>query len=127
MAALATVDDVAARWHGGAMTGAQRARAAALIDDASALVLASPGFSLREGDGEQEANCRAVVCACVMRAMSAPEGMFGVTQASETAGPYTQSASYANATGDLYLTRAERMRLGIGRARLAFLCPGGAS
>ncbi len=126
MAALATVADIEARWHGGAMTETQRARAGALIEDASALVLSSPGFELREGDEGQAANVRAVVCACVMRAMSAPEGLFGVTQASETAGPYTQSASYANATGDLYLTRAERLRLGIGRARLAFLSPGGA-
>lgn len=48
---------------------------------------------------------------------------FGATQFSQTAGSYTRSASFANPTGDLYLTKAEKLQLGIGRARVCVTTP----
>lgn len=39
---------------------------------------------------------------------------FGISQASQTAGPYTQSYSFSNPYGDLFMTASEKRMLGIG-------------
>lgn len=55
-----------------------------------------------------------VSCSMVIRAMSASEyDAFGVSQTSMTAGQYSQSWSYSNPSGDLYLTKLEKRLLGI--------------
>ena len=41
----------------------------------------------------------------------------GISQSSQTAGPFTESLTYANPAGDLYLTNAERTSLGLKRQR----------
>ena len=38
---------------------------------------------------------------------------FGVSQTSQTAGPYTQSFSFSNPYGDLFMTRSEQKMLGL--------------
>ena len=43
----------------------------------------------------------------------------GVSSFNETAGPFTQQVSFANPTGDLFLTRAEKARMGVGVATAA--------
>lgn len=55
------------------------------------------------------------------RAMGATESAlpFGATQASQTAGPYTQSFSFGNPYGDLYITASEKRMLGIGAPYIA--------
>lgn len=51
----------------------------------------------------------------------------GVTQMTDTTGPFSHSYTVSSAYGDLYLTKAERRLLGIGRSRIRFVVPGGAS
>jgi hypothetical protein len=52
----------------------------------------------------------------VRRAMDAPDDAgFGIATVQETTGPFSRSFNYANPTGDLYLTKAERRMLGGGR------------
>ena len=60
-----------------------------------------------------------VVCDMVRRQLSTPTEREAVTQASETCGPFARSMTYANPTGEPYLTKAERRRLGIRQQRAA--------
>lgn len=64
-----------------------------------------------------EATLRAIACAMVKRAMISGLDNAGLSSSQETAGPFSQTWSYANPTGDLYLTRTEKQRLGQGRQR----------
>lgn len=50
---------------------------------------------------------------------------FGATQYSLGVGDHTANASFANPYGDLFLTKAEKSVLGIGRARAGFCSPFG--
>jgi phage protein gp19/gp15/gp42 len=56
-----------------------------------------------------------VVCDMVayMQRSAVGDVPFGATQVSQTAGPYTQSASYKTPTGSLSFTRVHRRRLGL--------------
>jgi len=113
--AYATVEDLEARWR--TLTESERAVASALLDDAAVLI-----GSYGEPSGAEAA--RAVSCLMVRRAMSPMAGeMFGVTQASMTAGSYQQQQSFANPSGDLYLTRQERRMLGVGGGGAGFARP----
>lgn len=76
--------------------------------------------------GETFTGCLARITATMVhRAIGSAGGEvpFGATQISQTAGSYTRSASFSAPTGDLYLTRAERSQLGIGRARACVTSP----
>lgn len=122
MDAFATVGDLEARWR--ELDGGERERAEALLMDATALISSMRGFCAPEGDDELAlANLTAVTCAVVRRAMDAGGGAYGVSQQSQTAGSFSESVTYTNPAGDLYLTKAERQRLGIGRLRVSFVGP----
>lgn len=106
----ATVDDVTARWR--AMTDSEETRCEALLADASDLIRTTcPNWA-----SAGEATLRRVTCAAVIRALQSGD-MAGVTQTSQTTGPFSQSWSYSNPSGDLYLTKAEKRALG-GTVRL---------
>lgn len=121
MAAFATVDDLEARWR--TLSSAEKSRAVVLLDDASAMIRASAaGIDERISDGDLDAGVPLlVVCAMVKRAMLAAEAP-GVKTTQETAGPFSQSFTYANPMGDLYLTAAEKKLLGVG-AQVGFTVP----
>ena len=110
--AYADVSDLEVRWR--TLTDDEQERAEALLDDASAMLDAY--ITVDETDEQQMKLLKIVVCNIVERAMStaADDGdLFGVTQQSITAGPYAKTFSYANPTGDLYITKAEKRLLGI--------------
>lgn len=108
---FATPDDLAARWH--ALTQEETERARTLIVDAGDLIMTQcPRW--REASA---ATLRRVCCAMVKRAMLASDRA-GVSQSTQTAGSFSESMSYSNPDGDLYLTSSERKSLGIGRARI---------
>lgn len=108
--AFADVSDIEARWR--TLTVDEKARAAVLIEDASAVL--SKLVPVDPNDCAQAALLKTVCCNMVIRAMSATESdMFGVSQSSMTAGPYSQSMNYANPSGDMYLTKLEKRLLGI--------------
>lgn len=108
--AFAVVKDVEDRWRD--LDETEEARATVLLDDASAML--SSLVEVDAGDAAQAALLKTVCCSMVIRAMSAVESdMFGVTQQTMTAGPYTQMRSFSNPSGDMYLTKMERRLLGV--------------
>lgn len=107
--AYAEVSDIEARWR--QLSTDEKSRAAVLIEDASAMLSTLVAV---DGSDEQAINLCTVCCNMVIRAMSATSmDTFGVSQTSVTAGPYTQSFSYSNPSGDMYLTKLEKRLLGI--------------
>ena len=110
--AFATVEDLEARWK--PLDDDQQAVAEALLDDAAAIIAAT--VPIREDDELQAAVLKAVNCSMVKRAMFAADGGTpGITQGSMTADVYTQSWTFSNPSGDLYLSASERRALGVGR------------
>lgn len=108
--AYAEVSDIETRWRD--LSTDEEARATALIDDASAML--AELVDIRNGDEQQEELLKIVCCNMVIRAMSASEfDAFGASQMSMTAGPYMQQFTYANPSGDMYLTKMEKRLLGI--------------
>lgn len=101
----ATVGDVTARWR--AMSDSEETRCGALLADASDLIRTTcPNWQTAGAD-----TLRRVTCAAVIRALQSGD-MQGVTQTSQTTGPFTQSWSYSDPAGALYLTRQEKRSLG---------------
>lgn len=99
--AFAEIGDVAARWR--PLTPDEETVAWALLKDASALIRARfPGV---ESQVDSDVLV-AVVAGMVKRALVAPN--IGVSQESETAGPWSHSQSYANPMGNVFITTAER-------------------
>jgi phage protein gp19/gp15/gp42 len=97
-----------------AATGAHLARASRIVRDE----FAREGFDITVliQAGKVQADTAAdVVCDMVayMQRSAAGDAPFGATQVSQTAGPYTQSASYKTPTGSMSFTRVHRRRLGL--------------
>lgn len=118
---FATADDLAARWR--ALTPAEEERATVLLGDASAFVRATcAGIDARiEAETLELAVVVAVVVGMVKRAMLAGDLGEGIGQQQQTAGPFGTSLTFANPTGAVYLTKADRRLLGcrgsaVGRA-----------
>lgn len=106
MDSFATVEDLEARWRG--LSGTETSRAEALLDDASDLIrtLAPDWRDLGEG------LLRRVTCQVARRAMLAAD-VGEVSSMQEQTGPFSTQVSYANPQGDLYLTRLEKIQLGL--------------
>ena len=108
--AYATVEDLAARWR--PLSGAEATRAAVLLDDAAVRIDAAKKPSTPPADLEIR---KIISCEMVKRAMFANPNQPPATQTQQTAGPFQQGITYANPTGDLYLTKAEKSLLGASR------------
>lgn len=111
-------------------TGMDDARLQGLLDRASrdiASELRQAGIGYADPDEDFAADLADVACAMVHRAVGEDSAgcdiPFGASQFSQTGGPYTQSATLANPYGDMFMTKAERRKLGIGRARAGFADP----
>lgn len=111
MTVYATVSQLQAGWR--VLSTAEVAVATELLARASRKCRADvPDLDDRITDGLVEAGLAAdVVCDMVRRAMAVAADLTGVSQVSETVGPFSQSVSYQNPGGDLYLTKAERRQL----------------
>lgn len=120
MAAYATLDDYEARYG----ETDQPERVKVLLEDASALIDALPGFTLRPDDLTQAANLTRVTCSVAHRSMTSGD-LDGVTQYSQTAVGYSAQLTYANPSGDLYITSQEKRSLGIGAGRIGQTDPYG--
>lgn len=118
--AYATVDDLEARWK--SLTADEAERAAVLLDDAAVIInalLASKGITTMNADA-----AKMVSCSMVKRAMmQADTGMMGITQGTVSADIYSQSLTFANPSGDMYITAAERKALGAGASYIASIPP----
>lgn len=108
--AFATVEDLEARWH--ALTEPEQARATVLLDDASVYIASL--VRVDASDCMQASALKIVCCSMVQRAMNASANdAFGISQQTITADIYSQSMSFANPSGDFYLTASEKRLLGI--------------
>lgn len=118
--AFADVSDLESRWR--ELSTDEEARANVLLGDASAMLSAL--VTVDNSDYEQSELLKMVCCDMVIRAMSATASdSFGVSQTSMTAGPYTQSFSYSNPSGDMYLTKLEKRLLGITTSYIGTIRP----
>ena len=106
--AYATVSDIEARWR--TLSQDEAAKAGVLLDDAAAILDTLAVFD--SSDPTTAANLKTVSCNMVIRVMSA-SGDIGISQGSMTAGVYSQSWTYSNPAGDMYLTKLEKRLLGI--------------
>lgn len=118
--AFADVSDLESRWR--ELSTDEEARANVLLGDASAILSAL--VTVDNSDYEQSELLKMVCCDMVIRAMSATSyDSFGLSQSSITAGPYTQSFSYSNPSGDMYLTKLEKRLLGITTSYIGTIRP----
>ncbi|NMM99331.1 Gp19/Gp15/Gp42 family protein [Bifidobacterium olomucense] len=108
---FALVADLEKRWH--TLSDAEKLTAETLIEDASDKIMTDcPRWT-----EASEATLRRITCQMVKRAMLNPD-MAGVSQGTQTANGFTESLSYSNPDGDLYLTAQERRSLGCGVQRM---------
>ena len=114
--AYANISDIEARWR--VLSTDEAARANALLEDAAAVL-----DNLADTERIEPNLLCQVSCNMVIRAMSAAQDALGVTQSSMTAGPYSQSWTYSNPSGDMYLTKAERKMLGIEKCYIGTIRP----
>lgn len=117
--AYATPDDVRARYT----VDATDKRLEALLGDASLAIDAELRAYGRASD-EVGSDVLCSVCAAMVgRAVSVPAESYGLTQQSMTAGVFTQQQTYANPSGDLYITKKERQMLGADGNRIGTIKP----
>lgn len=103
---FATVADLEARWH--PLTDAEHAKAEVLIRDASDMIVDTAA----DVNAVRPETLTRICCQMVKHAMIAEAtNPTGVTQYSQTAGSFSESGTYANPTGDLYLLAAEKRAL----------------
>lgn len=112
----ATVEELEARWR--TLSAPERVRADVLLQDAAVRIDIECPPTIPVTD---EAARKIISCEMVKRAMANPAGI-GVTQYSETTGPFTDQVTYANPSGDMYLTKADRRLLRCG-SQVAFTVP----
>lgn len=103
------------------LSASEEATAEALIDAASAalkkLVAIEPG-------SEEQAELLKFVCTnMVCRVMAPGMDIFGASQASMTAGAYTQSVTFNTPLGDMYMTKLEKKLLGISAGYIGSIEP----
>jgi hypothetical protein len=99
----ATVDDLEARWR--PLSEAERARAQVLLGDASRHVRRRvPTLDDRLTSGELDPfDVVAVVAGMVKRVLLAGDTE-GITQQSQTVGPFGEARTFSNPMGNLYMT-----------------------
>lgn len=119
---FAQVGDLEARWH--ALTGEEHNRAEALLagrirPDPHHL----PALAHRQTRHIETHRLHGRQTSHAGR----PPDMSGVTQSTQTAGSYSESLSYANPAGDLYLTTSEKEALGGDGEAWAYDLAGGAA
>jgi hypothetical protein len=119
--AFATTEDLEKRWH--TLTNAEKSKAEVLLDDASQKLRDDYP---KQVEAASPLTLTRIVCQMVKRAMTVGDEMAGISQHSETDGPFNDSFTYSNPDGDLYLTKAEKRSLGVGVQRAFHVDMGGA-
>lgn len=124
MQPFATVTDLADGWR--TLTTDELARATSLLVRASAMIaseLDRAGIAWPPTTEPLATNLVTVTCDVVRRAMSVPTDFQPVSQYTQSAVGYSETMSYSNPNGDLFLTAQEKSSLGIGRQRMGFMRP----
>ena len=111
LAVFATVEDLALR-TGTTYEASETERITALLSDAS-VMLVERGFDPAETDPYKLAAAKQVVCNMVARKLSSDGLVASVSQQTMSAGPYSETYTFANAGEALYVTRRELQSLGL--------------
>ncbi|MFP3156334.1 phage Gp19/Gp15/Gp42 family protein [Lachnospiraceae bacterium ZAX-1] len=119
MIIYATVEDFEARY--GEQTEIEQEQITVLLRDASAAIIAAGGKQFDLADWEEDLYT-SVCCAIVHRVTISPAGA-GISQTSQSAGGYSESFSYVNPTGDIYITNSELKRLGLKKQAIGTIPP----
>ncbi len=125
MESFASVEDYVARF--GSVADEELLKE--LLMDATRLIASELELAGCPTDDEEHADIRMQVCRSVaFRSMEQSDSSratvpFGATQFSQGAGSYTESFTIGNPYRDIYLTKAEKRLLGVGRMRLGFIGP----
>jgi hypothetical protein len=114
MLEYAKIEDIEARYR--VLTDDEKTRATALLQDATYMLVSEfkrnkIDSDPSEWDEEYSYIVKSVVCAMVKRSLISNDG--DISSESASVGSYSQSFTYANPTGDLYLKDSERRMLGI--------------
>ena len=113
---------VSAKTLGETAANALLLRASARI----AKMLRDRGIDIDPSDELQALNLKTVTVNMVRRSLLASQNdLLGVSQKSMAGGPYTESWSFSNPSGEMYMTKDERALLGIGGGRAGFSPLGG--
>ena len=109
---FATSSDLEQRWRAfGEMPSEDRELADTLLSDASQIIRDEcPRW--RE---TSPLTRKIIACEMVKDVLSQSDDAIGVSQSTETAGSFSQTYQYANPSGRLYLTSAQKRRLLKGR------------
>lgn len=121
---FAMVTDLETRWR--RLNEIERPRAESALLDASAMMakaMRDSGVDYENADELLQASLVAVCCSVVRRSMSSPSDMPALTQYSQGAIGMTESMSFANPSGDFYLTKQEKRQLGITRTTIGSIRP----
>ena len=119
--AYATVEDYEAR-YGELASDMARSRIEVRLGDAAVYI--DSRVDVDPDDEQQAERLRIVSCAMVNRAMAAEEAdAVGVSEARYTMGPFSQSATFSNPSGDLYFTAGEKALLGINSSLITGIRP----
>ena len=124
MTAYATLEDLQSRWR--QLSADEQQRATTLLSDAAvkiALACKQSGVAIDAADELQSEALKSINCEMVKRAMMSPIDMPPVSSFAQTAGSYSESQTYVNPTGDLYMTLGEKKMLGIGTQKMGSIPP----
>ena len=124
MTAYATLEDLQSRWR--QLSADEQQRATTLLSDAAvkiALACKQSGVAIDAVDELQSEALKSINCEMVKRAMMSPIDMPPMSSFAQTAGSYSESQTYVNPTGDLYMTLGEKKMLGIGTQKMGSIPP----
>ena len=124
MDAYATLEDLQSRWR--LLSADEQQRATTLLSDAAvkiALACKQSGVAIDAADELQSEALKSINCEMVKRAMMSPIDMPPMSSFAKTAGSYSESQTYVNPTGDLYMTLGEKKMLGIGTQKMGSIPP----
>ena len=121
MAAFATVDDLTTLWR--PMTSEEQGRAFALLELVSASLRVEADKVGKDldllvaNDPNLAAVAKSVTVDAVARTLMTSTDQEPVSQLSQTAGPYSATATFLVPGGGLFIKRSELARLGLRRQR----------
>lgn len=116
---FATVADYEAKYG----TVADADRLQVWLDDVTTYLTNRLGSRYNAEDETQAAALKMVCRDMTHRAFESNAPGFGVSNYSQSANGFTESMTFANATGDIYMTQNERRMLGIGGNHAGYLTP----
>jgi len=122
MEPFATVKELELRYR--LLDESEKERAETLLSDASAILrseFSRAGETIDESDEIQSANLVRVCCSMARRVLSSGP-LDDVSSINRMAGSYSEQRTFANPTGDMYITKNERRSLGLPLRKQRITC-----